>query len=92
MRCLQNCLQRIALGAAGANREARKILNERWQMREGRLSAVSGKQVFADLSAWRQQQFGVSRSAAVIAHELRASEVPQEMVEVISALESDGEI
>jgi hypothetical protein len=81
-----------ALGAGGANREARKILNERWQTREGRLSAVSGKQVFAELSGWSQQQFGVSLSAAVIAHELRASEVPQEMVEVISAIESDGEI
>jgi hypothetical protein len=81
-----------ALGAGGANREARKILNERWQTREGRLSAVSGKQVFAELSTWSQQQFGVSLSAAVIAHELRASEVPQEMVEVISAIESDAEI
>jgi hypothetical protein len=81
-----------ALGAGGANREARKILNERWQTREGRLSVVSGKQVFAELSAWSQQQFGVSLSAAVIAHELRASEVPPEMVEVISAMESDGEI
>jgi hypothetical protein len=80
------------LGAGGANREARKILNERWQTREGRLSAVSGKQVFAELSAWSQQQFGASFSATVIAHELRASEVPPEMVEVISAIESDGEI
>jgi len=80
------------LGAAGANREPRKILNARWQTREGRLSAVSGKQVFAELSAWSQQQFGVSLSAALIAHELRASEAPQEMVEVMSAIESDGEI
>ncbi len=54
--------------------------------------AVAGKQVFADLSPWSQQQFGVFLSAAVIAHELRASEVPQEMVEVISAIESDSEI
>jgi hypothetical protein len=81
-----------ALGAGGANREARKILNERWQTREGRLSAVSGKQVFAELSAWSQQQFGVSLGAALISHELRAPEVPQEMVGVITTIESDDEI
>lgn len=81
-----------ALGSGGANKRAREIVNERWQSREQRLAAVSGKEVFARLSEWSQHQFGVAMSAATVARELHESEVEKEMRLVLSAIEDGTEI
>src|SRR5205823_470953 len=64
-----------ALGGGGANKEARKLLESRWNSLEDRLAAVSGKEVFARLSEWSQSQFGVAVAASQIARELMASEI-----------------
>jgi energy-coupling factor transporter ATP-binding protein EcfA2 len=81
-----------ALGSGGANKRAREILVERWQSRERRLAAVSGKQAFSRLSEWSQRQFGVSLSAATIAREMHGSEVQEEMRTVIEAIEYGTEL
>ncbi|HVG06729.1 MAG TPA: hypothetical protein VNM67_03425 [Thermoanaerobaculia bacterium] len=75
-----------ALGAGGANREARKVVNDRWGTREGRLGTISGKQAFSVLSEWSQVQFGVSLSPLIIAHEMHASETDAEMAGVIATV------
>lgn len=80
------------LGPAGANREARQILADRWSTWEQTLSAVPGKRVFSALSEWAQSQFGVSLSPAVVAREMQLSEVPEELSRVVSAVERGEEI
>lgn len=80
-------LENRAAGSAGANREARRVLNDRWRTKQGRLNTVSGKQVLAPLSEWAQKQFGASLSASVVARHLRATEVPEEMRTVVTAIE-----
>lgn len=79
------------LGAGGANKEARKILQAKWGSIEDRLSIVSGKQVFARLSDWSKEQFGVSLSPLVVAHEIRATEVVVEMRDILETIERNTE-
>ena len=79
--------QARALGSGGANKKARHLLDQRWATFEGRLSIVSGKEVISRLSQWSQDQFSVSLNAALIARCMTPSEIPSEMVEVITALE-----
>jgi hypothetical protein len=75
------------LGAGGAIRRAREQLRSRWEDPNLRLASVSGKEVLARMSSWSQQQFGTSFGPAAVSKEFRKSDVPQEMVEVLSAIE-----
>jgi hypothetical protein len=79
------------LGAGGANRLARETLTARWGTLDAKLGAVSGKRLFAELSRWSQNQFGASLSAAIVAKEMAAPEIPDEMREVIEAIEESRE-
>ena len=74
-------------GLAVANRSARERMYPQWTTHEGRLSLVSGKLLLSRLSQWLQEKYGVSVSTASIAHEMRRSEVPLEIVQVLSAIE-----
>jgi hypothetical protein len=75
-----------ALGAAGANRRARTLLDEKWGKRDNRLAVIPGKKVFSRLSEWGQQEFSVPLSAAQVARALRPSEIPAEIREVLAAI------
>ena len=78
-----------AKGHTSANVTARKRVNEAWQTYEGRISIVSGKQLFSMLSQWCKDNFNVSFGVMAIAGYVRANELPHEMINVISAIE-DG--
>ena len=74
-------------GSTAANRSARGRMSSLWATPEGRLSLVSGKLVISKLSQWLQESRAISISAAAIASEMRASEVPAEIVGVLTAIE-----
>jgi hypothetical protein len=76
------------LGAAGANKVARAYIAQSWKTFDGRLSMVSGKEVISRVSKWSQDQYGVSLSASLIARQIKLEEIPNEVIEVISAIES----
>jgi hypothetical protein len=79
--------QNRALGPGGANKEARNLIGKQWATFEGRLSIVSGKEVISRISEWSQEQFSVSMNAAIIARHMTRSEMPEEMVSIITAIE-----
>jgi predicted ATPase len=81
-----------SLGAGGANKEARKIIQMRWTNPIDGLNVVSGKHLFSQLSAWSQSQFGASLSPTIVAHELRASEVMTEMRTFLEAIEAGRQL
>lgn len=76
-----------ALGAGGANKAARKALEAEWQTLDGKLRTVSGKHVFAALSHWSQERFGVPLSAAIVARECMATDIVDEMRSVLTAVQ-----
>jgi hypothetical protein len=76
-----------ALGAGGANRQARATLEARITALGGLEHVVSGKQIIAELSAWSQEKFGVSLNAAQIANELREREIHPDLEHVVRAIE-----
>jgi hypothetical protein len=80
-----------SLGAAGANKKARKSLNDRWGTRQDRISVVSGKALMARISEWSQDEFGVSMSAMAVAKFMMPSDVPSEMKNVISSIAMAGD-
>lgn len=76
-------------GVGNANKLARERINHAWKTREGRLSIISGKSVISRLSEWSQTKFGVILSSHKIAHELLFSEIPPEIVDVVTAIEKN---
>jgi hypothetical protein len=76
-------------GSTQANRSARDHVNRRWGTTEGRLSLVSGKQLLGRLSEWAQENYGVSISSMRIARELRRSELAEEVIDVMTAIEDN---
>jgi energy-coupling factor transporter ATP-binding protein EcfA2 len=76
-----------SLGSGGANKAARKIIQEKMQEERGLLSIVSGKTVISGLSEWSQSEFGVSLNAITIAKELKSSEIHEEICKVVRAIE-----
>lgn len=67
------------LGAAGANRATRGILEPVWATPEGRQAVVSGKAVLASLFRWIQEEFGVSLTSAAVIRAMRPIEVNHEI-------------
>ena len=78
-------LQDRKLGVGGANKAARELLAARWT--HGRLHAVSGKALLSPLSAWAQEQYGVAIGAMALARAFRASELAQELRDIITNIE-----
>ena len=85
-------LENRAAGATGANREARRVLNERWRTKQGRLATVSGKQALSKLSTWSQKEFGASLSASIVIRHMNSNEIPDEMRAVVGAVEHTAPI
>lgn len=79
-------------GLPNANVKARHKVNEAWKTREGRISIVSGKQLLSMLSQWSKDTFNVSFGVMAIAAQLHANELPDEIVNVIRAIEEGGKI
>jgi hypothetical protein len=74
-------------GITKANRYARERLKKYWTSREGRLSIAPGKTLISSLSQWTQAKCGVSLNSAKLARELLPREIPQEIHDVIGAIE-----
>jgi len=75
-------------GIAYANKTARRIIENIWSSPQDKWGTVSGKRVLSLLSGWSQKKFGVSFSPSIIAQELRPTEIPSEVVEVIDVIEN----
>lgn len=75
-------------GVTEANRAAREALDAKWEELEDRLAVVSGKRLVSGLSAWSQREYGVTLSSRKLAWNLAASEIPEEMAAVVSAIET----
>jgi hypothetical protein len=72
-----------AAGIGSANRKARTKTETAWKTAEGRLSIISGKEVLSRLSAWSKKNYGVSFGALGLAQQIRATELANEMIDVI---------
>jgi energy-coupling factor transporter ATP-binding protein EcfA2 len=70
-----------------AHRVAREQLKAPWGDPEKRLAIASGKAIVSQLSAWSQEQFGVSFGPAAIAKRFHAAEIPEEIKVVLEAIE-----
>ncbi len=75
------------LGFPGANRKALARLESIWKTRQGRISAVCGKDVLHKLFDWVSSQFKVSLSALKLAKEISEHELDPEVRQIISAIE-----
>lgn len=73
-------------GIPGANQMVRQVLDPLWETRDGRLTVVGGKAVLKQLSSWSKSKFGVSFSDKNLARTLQRSDLPTEVLEVMSAL------
>jgi energy-coupling factor transporter ATP-binding protein EcfA2 len=73
------------LGVGGANKVARELVKKRWE--NERLHLASGKALLSRLSAWAQKEYDVSIGAMGLARAFRATEIPQEMREIIASIE-----
>ena len=72
-----------------ANRQARAEVENAWRSERSRQDMVSGKEVLAKLSDWTQRELGVSFGPPSVARAMAANDVPEELAEVIGAIE-DG--
>jgi hypothetical protein len=70
-------------GIATANKRARIRADSAWRTADGRFSIISGKEVLSRLSAWSKEKYGVSFGALAVAQQIRATELADEVVEVI---------
>lgn len=75
------------LGAGGANKKARRLIDESWQSFDGKMAIVSGKEVMSRLAKWSQEEFNVSINAVLIARHMLPTEIPKEFSSVIDAIE-----
>lgn len=73
------------LGPGGANKAARRFLDQRWQ--HDKLRLVSGKAILSRLSAWTQEHYGAALGAMAIAKAFHASEIPAEVQSVLTSIE-----
>jgi predicted ATPase len=77
--------QNKTLGPGGANKAARKFLDQRWQ--HDKLHLVSGKEILSRLSAWTQEHYGTALGAMAIAKAFHPTEIPTEMRTIITNIE-----
>lgn len=75
------------LTLATANKRARERI-EATEARDGNILAlVPGKTAISRISEWSQNEFGVSITPIKLAREIRVSELPREVQNVVSAIE-----
>jgi predicted ATPase len=74
------------LGAAGANRATRELLDPIWAEPAGRQGLVSGKQLLSGLFKWIQDEFGASLTAAAVIRTMRPAEVHPEVRDFLNTV------
>ena len=74
-------------GPTSANKNARIKLKAIWINLENKLSVVSGKQVLSKLSEWAQNQYGITLSDRLIAFNLKACEISNEVKCILNSIE-----
>lgn len=79
--------QNRQLGAGGANREARTVIEARIAAAGGLQRIVSGKEIISQLSNWAQTRNGVSLNPGQIANELRENEIHADLEHVVRSVE-----
>ena len=82
-------LVQTSLTPTGALREARRRVDQYWNIPIKRLERSPGKDVLRKLNSWVQAELGVSFGAVALARELRANEIHPEIVAVLRAIK-DG--
>jgi predicted ATP-dependent endonuclease of OLD family len=75
------------LEVSTVNQRARVHVEKIWRSEDARLAIASGKNLLSELSKWTQEKFGVAFGPPAIARQIRQSEIPPEMTEVIAAIE-----
>jgi hypothetical protein len=80
-------MENRSAGLTPANRMARERVAN-WENHDERLSLASGKIVLARLSSWLQETYGVAISSTRIARVMRRSEIADEIIDVLSAIEA----
>ena len=74
------------LGLTGSNKAAREYMKS-YKDRGSILPIVSGKKLVSILSGWSQSEFGVQINAINLTKEFHRSEIHEEIVSVITAIE-----
>lgn len=75
-----------------ANRMARSRVDELWKSESKRPLIVSGKDLLARLSDWAENEYGFGFGAPAIARHMTAADIPAEVVNVISAIETGASL
>ena len=70
-----------------ANKKARSLVDDAWKTESNRPMVVSGKDILARLSEWTMREFSTSFGAPAIARQMRKSDIPDELADVIRAIE-----
>ena len=68
------------LGAGGANKKARDLIEKAWKSFDTKIAIVSGKEVFSRLSKWSQDEYNVSINALLVTRNMKSHEIPKEFV------------
>lgn len=74
-------------GLPVANKKARAIIDNEWQVKDNKLNLVSGKTMLSNLSRWAQDNYGVSLSPIRILNAIDPPEFDHELVRVVRAIE-----
>jgi hypothetical protein len=74
-------------GLAKCNQLAREYTDTAWKSRDTRLAIVSGKEMLAAITNWSKESFNVSFSAARVASTIQRHEIPEELADVLRAVE-----
>lgn len=75
-------------GFGGANKQALERIEKSWTTIDGKLAAVSGKEVVHRLAEWVSKKFGVSLNSVKLAKELAHSEIDGEIQDLLTAIEA----
>lgn len=70
------------------NEQARRQVERAWETWDGRISIIPGKALLSALQTWCHGRFSVSFGPSTLARELRPTEIPSEVVGVLTAIEN----
>lgn len=77
-------------GVRQANTKARELIRLRQADGASPVCLVSGKELFSRMSNWAQTEFGVSISVTRVTRNIRANELPSELLDVVREIEEAG--
>jgi len=79
-------------GSSFSNDVARKRIDHSWKSSDEKISLVSGKFLFSKISEWSKARFDVSLGTRRLARELRPNEIDPEIRDVLTIIESGGDL